>query len=711
MTATDATPLPARHVQRGPSSASPSTAAYPIIPARNSSSIASPPGASKVRPSVDLPYVQPSDIMRFKPNKRSLAKMHTTNEWVQNVTRRTEAEGSPEPPRSFIGRSFDELRRKRGSTLADVGNDDDDDDDDDDNEVDDADVPPDGDVLPPDLDTDSQGDELQWRPTTPLSDKDDDESTRAPTDVDNDLMQKKRERDQLAAENKLISSKDFYKNARDVTQSTEAGPWSQEDGRSSPSPHGGSPLKVGKQTIKNLFMNTLTRTLRRNKSSNLRGGDDDVAATSSAPVAPAPLRLAKKSIDVPRWKDDTAAASTGRASPLLTLTIDRGRSRSKSRGPAMDPRSASPELHAPGRPSRSQSRGSTPFRSRSIGRLRPADVVAQAAAASAEPDAGSPLPPPRPTLDAVPPWNRTHEVRRELEERVGRSPVAAPRRFGTARAGRRSATVRGDRGDRQRRRENLRASLVPGGRAWDGASENDDDDYDRGASFDGVEALGAGRRSADNNTRRGGSAGGPLPSPPGATAAKDRLVPVLPVDRPLPRLPSQKVTFSPPASPTDSGAVQSWRPLSDLDDGGSSSVVSGSGMGDSGGSGRGRGSAAGSVRRSALVRSHTLGSADDRSEVEEHFVQVKALVAGGDLVAVKVSRNIPFAGLVRRLEAKAAAAAEGGKEEEAAERPVVTALEYVDQDGTRVVVADEEDWAVCLADLVGNKLSVRCVAR
>ncbi|KAJ1560567.1 hypothetical protein HK405_006652, partial [Cladochytrium tenue] len=706
MTATDATPLPARHVQRGPSSASPSTAAYPIIPARNSSSVisanASLPGTSKVRASLDLPEVRPSDVRRFKPNQRSLAKMHTTNEWVQNVTRQTETEGSPEPPKSFIGQSFDELRRKRGSTFADVGNDDDDDE----NEVDDADVPPDGDVLPPDFDTGSKGDELDWRPTTPLSDNDD-ESTRAPTDVDNDLMQKKLERAQLAAENKLISSKDFYKNARDVTQSAEAGPRSQEDGRSSPSPLGGSPAKAGKQTIKNLFMNTLTRTLRRNKSSNLRGGDDDVAATSSAPVASAPLRLeSKKSIDVPRWKDDTATASTGRASPLLTMTLDRGRSRSKSRGPEPDLGAPSSEPQVPGRPSRSRSRGAAPFRSRSIGRLRPADVVAQAAAASAEPDAGSPLPPPPPTLDAVPPWNRTHEVRRELEERVGRSPIVTPRRVGTApgAAGRRSATVRGDRGDRQRRRDNLRASLVSGSRSWDGGSEDDGDDYDRGTS--------AIRSSADNNTRRGGSTGGPLPSPPGAAVARNRPAPVLPVDRPLPRLPPQKVTFSPPASPTDSGVR---RPVSELD-GGGSSVVSGSGLGDysSGGGvtgGRRRGSVAGSARRSALVRSHTLGAAGDRAEVEEHFVQVKALVAGGDLVAVKVSRNIPFAGLVRRLEAKAAAAldadgdGEGSGKEEGAERPVVTALEYVDQDGSRVLVADEEDWAVCLADLVGNKLS------
>ncbi|KAJ1561450.1 hypothetical protein HK405_003901, partial [Cladochytrium tenue] len=122
--------------------------------------------------------------------------------------------------------------------------------------------------------------------------------------------------------------------------------------------------------------------------------------------------------------------------------------------------------------------------------------------------------------------------------------------------------------------------------------------------------------------------------------------------------------------------------------------------------------------------SHTLGSAASRRELDAHFVQVQALLSGGGLdevVAVRVSRATPFAGLARRLEDKAAiVAAElglpfGGAANAAAaagdgewRRPVVAALEYVDSDGCRVVVKDDEDWAACLAD-VGAKLAVRCI--
>ncbi|KAJ3329578.1 hypothetical protein HDU76_007595 [Blyttiomyces sp. JEL0837] len=111
---------------------------------------------------------------------------------------------------------------------------------------------------------------------------------------------------------------------------------------------------------------------------------------------------------------------------------------------------------------------------------------------------------------------------------------------------------------------------------------------------------------------------------------------------------------------------------------------------------------AGGKRRSQLLRSHTISGGGRGSEVEKHFVQIKAVVGENTVVAVKVSRNITFAALIERLTTKAEGAL-------GANAGVIESLMYVDAEGCRVIVADEEDWGVCLSDVTAGKLTVTVI--
>ncbi|KAJ3199262.1 hypothetical protein HDU67_002946 [Dinochytrium kinnereticum] len=107
-------------------------------------------------------------------------------------------------------------------------------------------------------------------------------------------------------------------------------------------------------------------------------------------------------------------------------------------------------------------------------------------------------------------------------------------------------------------------------------------------------------------------------------------------------------------------------------------------------------------------RSHTLTSTTSQ-EVDSHFIQIKAFFSSEGsrrkMVAVKVSRNISFKSLARKLAVKGveSGAVGGGG------RVVVTGLLYLDGDGCKVLVADEEDWGACLLDLGGGRVTVRVV--
>ncbi|KAJ3112587.1 hypothetical protein HDU96_004402 [Phlyctochytrium bullatum] len=128
-------------------------------------------------------------------------------------------------------------------------------------------------------------------------------------------------------------------------------------------------------------------------------------------------------------------------------------------------------------------------------------------------------------------------------------------------------------------------------------------------------------------------------------------------------------------------------------------------------------------------RSHTITAPTSTTELSTHFLQIKAYFGaegqtldpraaiGGKwnrgLVAVKVARTIQFATLAKKLAAKAVKA---GAVEVPEERRrdldgkgvgiVIKGFLYVDAEGGRVMVADEEDWEACLMDVDGGKLTL-----
>ncbi|KAJ3130911.1 hypothetical protein HK101_004896, partial [Irineochytrium annulatum] len=103
-------------------------------------------------------------------------------------------------------------------------------------------------------------------------------------------------------------------------------------------------------------------------------------------------------------------------------------------------------------------------------------------------------------------------------------------------------------------------------------------------------------------------------------------------------------------------------------------------------------------KRMSVNRRHSLSSIT-RGEVDGHFVQVKVMVET-EVIGLKVSRTIGFGVLKRKVEEKAAkVTGRGGRK--------IRAMFYVDAEGCRVLVADDEDWCACLSEVVApNRLTM-----
>ncbi|KAI9346025.1 hypothetical protein DFJ73DRAFT_485082 [Zopfochytrium polystomum] len=559
-------------------------------------------------------------------------------------------------------------------------------------------------------------------------------------EMEYELHHLRKERTIQSAGEKLLKPSDFYKVGRGDSRNGSLASYNPresfgEDSRvrdavsasatSSPTPDQNLPANKGKSSLRSIVIGTINRTLRRKKS-NMNENMTLSANVISDPLGLENSRRHEKMEPIPLRPEEDFRA----------VTLERGRGRTASR-PSMEGRSRSPSKSAP-----------NAYRSRSLSRPKVEDIVATATDGS-DWESG-------PVLDAVPPWNRTAAVVREISRSGGASLDSSQLPKNNTRNASRSRERVLQFGEVEMiypeelppddvvrpypssGRMQMNSAPLWGNSLPTVPNRSNLDEESNGCGYDRrLVRKGATVTSSPYDRYLSKSAGGVLMGPGEGPTLLQR---VDPRKRAPPRSRSGTLTLrdwqaSAPAvvqympGPFETRDVTRRRSQSRDRSSRSTSLrrspeaespppplpsrrlrdddEDDTGNDDEYERGRGRSNRDGDRRRSALLRSHSLGGPTTRREIEDRFVQVKAYFLIADFyVAVKISRNITFASLVRKLEDKAMAILYGAFEGD--DRLVIDCFQYVDPEGTPIIVADEEDWAVCLGD-TDAKLMIKCI--